>query len=156
MNPEPPPFGDPTNIRRENNAAISKGVAVGCGGCLMVVAALVFFIVAVLGLVMLFLRGSEPCVETMRRAQKSPALQQALGEPMKMGWILTGGVSTMNDSGSADVSIPISGPKGSVRIHTRAQREEGVWNYKEMSAPLPTGEVVDLLKTLPEKAAPAP
>ncbi|MES2505947.1 MAG: cytochrome c oxidase assembly factor Coa1 family protein [Verrucomicrobiota bacterium] len=135
MNPEPPPFGDPTNIRRENNAAISKGVAVGCGGCLMVVTALVFFIVAILGLVMLFLRGSEPCVETMRRAQKSPALQQALGEPMKMGWILTGGVSTMNDSGSADVSIPISGPKGSVRIHTRALREERVWNYKEMSAP---------------------
>ena len=149
MNPEPPPFGDPTNIQRENNAAIGKGVAVGCGGCLMVIASIVFFVVAIVGGVMLFLRSSEPCAETLRSAQNSPALQQALGEPMKMGWFLVGSVSITNESGSADISIPISGPKGSVRIRTRALRQDRVWSYQEMSTQLPSGEAVDLLPTLP-------
>ncbi|MBB5040304.1 cytochrome c oxidase assembly factor Coa1 family protein [Prosthecobacter dejongeii] len=149
MNSEPPPFGDPTNIQRENNAAIGKGVAVGCGGCLMIIASLAFFLVAIFGVVMLFLRSSEPCAETLRTAQSSPALQQALGEPMKMGWFFVGSVSTTNMSGSADISIPFSGPRGSVRIRTRALRQDRVWSYQEMSTQLPSGEAVDLLLTLP-------
>lgn len=150
MNPEPPPFGDPTNINRENAAAVRKGVAVGCGGCFAVVVLGLGLMASLFFIVEIFLRGSDVGKETMKRAQQSPAMQQALGEPMKMGWLVFGSIHVENDSGGANLSIPISGPLGACSVKTVAEKKAGIWEYSRMKATLPSGESIDLLQTLKE------
>jgi hypothetical protein len=146
MSATPPPFGDPTNIRRENQAAIGKGIAVGCGGCLTVVAVGVFFVVALTGLIFYVIRNSDTNTETLRRAQASPALIQQIGEPIQMGWLVMGTVSRSNETGDSDMSVPVIGPKGSARIHTVGVRDATGWHYSKMMATLENGQQIDLLQ----------
>lgn len=155
MSATPPPFGDPTNIRRENQAAVSKGIAAGCGGCLTVIALGVFFVVALTATIFYFIRSSDANQETLKRAQSSPALIQQIGEPVQMGWLVMGSVSRQNEKGNADMSIPVTGPKGSARIHTVGVRDANGWRYTKMLATLENGQQIDLLQ-LPEKQTVTP
>ncbi|TDU70853.1 cytochrome oxidase complex assembly protein 1 [Prosthecobacter fusiformis] len=149
MNTEPPPFGDPTNINRENAAAVKKGVAVGCGGCLAVILLAIGFVASIFFIVMLFMRGADASVESLKRAQNSPQMKEALGEPIQMGWWVMGSFNSTAEEGQANLTIPVSGPRGSASIQTEATKEKGTWNYTRMTAELPTGTTVDLLQPLP-------
>lgn len=143
----PPPFGDPANIRRENAAAVKKGVAVGCGGCFLMVALLFAAMAAVVSVAMVFMRSSDVAQETLKRAQNSPVLVQELGSPIEMGWLLSGHISIINDSGTAEMSVPVSGPLGSATIRSHAVKKDGgPWQIEKMETRLPSGATVDLLK----------
>lgn len=145
MNPEPPPFGDPTNIQRENAAAVKKGVTVGCAGCATVLMLFVGFIVLIVMTIFYFIRSSEACDMALHEAKKSPILQRELGEPMTLGWIVTGNVNTASGAGKANLNVPVSGPKQSVTIQVSATQTNGVWKLEEARTTLPSGEPVDLL-----------
>jgi hypothetical protein len=149
MNTEPPPFGDPTNIRRENAAAVKKGFAVGCGGCFVVFMLGIGFVASLFFVVMLFMRGADASVESLKRAQNSPQVKAALGDPITMGWWVMGSFSSTAEEGQANLTIPVSGPRGSASIQTEATKEKGTWNYTRMSADLPSGQTIDLLQPLP-------
>ena len=123
MNPPPlsspeNPFGDPTQARREQQAAIRKGVFLGCGGCaglglavLIGIAGLIYFIFA-------SARSTEPFQRTLQAAQASPEMRAHLGEPISLGFWFTGSVNWENGQGKADVQIPLKGPNGSITVHT--------------------------------------
>lgn len=146
MNQEPLPFGDPTQINQENAQVVKKGVLVGCGGCFML------FMLAVGGLAMILfvaevmMRGSDISQETLRRARASAELRQELGEPIDMGWTVSGSINLSGNSGRGSFNIPISGPKAGMRILTRGEKVDGQWRYLEMRGTLPGGKLVDLLK----------
>jgi hypothetical protein len=123
MNPPPlyspeNPFGDPDQARRERNASIRKGLLFGCGGC----ATLAFMVVALIGGIIYFIfsgaRSSEPFQRTLQAAQASPEMRSKLGEPITLGYLFSGSVNWTNGTGTADVQIPLSGPKGSTTVHT--------------------------------------
>lgn len=152
MSDTPPPFGDPTNIRRENQAAVSKGIAAGCGGCLTVIALGVFFVVTLTAVVFYFIRNSDANQETLKKAQSSPALIQQIGEPIEMGWLVVGSVSRSNEQGNADMSIPVTGPQGSARIHTVGTRDANGWSYSKMLVTLENGQQIDLLQPPAQQA----
>lgn len=145
MNPEPPPFGDPTNIQRENAAAVKKGITVGCAGCATVLMLFVGFIALIVLAVFYFMRSSEACQLALQEARKSAILRRELGEPMTLGWIVTGNVNTVSGSGKATLNVPVSGPKQSVSIQVSATQTNGVWQLNEAQTTLPSGEPVDLL-----------
>jgi hypothetical protein len=142
MNPPPVPFGDPTRVNQENRAAVGKGLLFGCGA--LVVAAVVFVGLIVFGVLSL-MRGSDVCEQAVAKAQASSRVQTALGQPITQGWYVTGSINTSNDSGSADVNIPISGPKGSATIHAVATKAAGVWTFSVLRVTLPDGKQVNLL-----------
>jgi hypothetical protein len=51
-------------------------------------------------------------------------------------------------SGEANLSIPISGPKGKARIYLKAEKSLGRWNYSDLVVEIEkTGERIDLKKT---------
>ena len=71
---------------------------------------------------------------------------EALGSPIEEGFLVTGRVSTSSQGGTANLAIPIHGPKGSATLHVRGIRFHGVWRYTTMTVTLDSGgSVIDLL-----------
>lgn len=146
MSSTPPPFGDPTNIQREHASAVGKGVGCGCGGCLSVVLGCFGLGVAIFAVVMMFLRNSDACQMSLLQAQQSEVMKRELGEPISLGWVVSGKIKITNGKGTVDVTVPVSGPKGSASIHTVGKKSAGgPWTFSTMQAKVDaTGEVVDL------------
>lgn len=148
--PEPPPFGDPSRVRQENSAAVTKGVLFGCGGCLAVILLFAGLGAAIFVFVFGMLKGSDATKITLEAARRSPELRASLGEPMEVGWIVTGSVQSNGSSGSADLNVTVEGPKGSSSVHTVGKSNNGVWTFSKMEATVPTGgPPVDLRQHLP-------
>ncbi|MDZ4288573.1 MAG: cytochrome c oxidase assembly factor Coa1 family protein [Prosthecobacter sp.] len=146
MNTTPPPFGDPAKIDRENSAAVKKGLLFGCGGCAALVMLGAALVAGIFFLVMGVMRSDETCAQTLKAAQESKEMQQELGQPMRMGWFVTGDISTFNGNGTVNVTVPIVGPAGEASVHTMGTREPGgPWVFTRMEATiLKTGRTVKL------------
>jgi hypothetical protein len=104
-------------------------VTIGCltpivliGGC---IAGLVMFVFGAI-------RNSEPYQEAMRRAQAHPEVVNRLGTPIEAKWWLTGNVNVNNDGGTANLVIPIRGPKGEGAVHVQGTKDAGRWTYQRM------------------------
>ena len=78
------------------------------------------------------IRKSEPYQEAMRRAQANPEVVNRLGTPIEPKWWLTGNVNVSNDSGNANLVIPVRGPKGEGSIQVQGTKEGGRWTYSRM------------------------
>ena len=81
--------------------------------------------------------------EALLRAQNNPAVVERLGEPIEIGWLMSGNISFENDTGQADYSIPISGPNGRGKLYILAYREDSEWRFEELYI-LINGERFDL------------
>ena len=128
-------------------------VPIGCG-ILLIVAA---FVLGILALVSGMMRSSAPYKEALARAQSHPAVIQALGQPIKAGFIVTGSIRINFGSGYANLSIRISGPKGKARVHVNATKGGGTWSYNEIMVTVerqPTP--IDLLAFEPHSTTPIP
>ena len=64
---------------------------------------------------------------------------------------MTGSIQVSTHSGSAEIAIPIHGPKGSAVIHAAATKTAGTWHFNRLEAVVPgREEVVDLLDEGPD------
>jgi hypothetical protein len=121
----------------------------GCclGTLLGIVLAIAVFGVGIVGLlsgVSKILKSSEPYQTAVARAKANDKVTAALGTPMEEGFPL-GKVNTNNDEGDADLSIPLTGPKGKGTIYVVGTRSRGTWTYSKMSVKITTtDEEVDL------------
>ncbi len=144
--PPPMPFGDPTQVRTENQKAIGKGVMFGCGGCGILVVLGALFAAGIFAAIMGVMRQSDAYTETISHARASVELKVALGEPIEPGWMMMGNININNDAGHADITIPFSGPKGEASVHVVATKTHGAWKYEVMTATISKGGAeVDLL-----------
>ena len=73
------------------------------------------------------IKSSDAYQISLREIRRSPAVVERLGEPVQEGWYVTGNVNVSNDSGTADVAYPVSGPKGSGTVHVEAFKKRGEW-----------------------------
>ena len=122
-------------------------VPVGCLGFVILSAA---FFVGTFLLAMTWIRSSHVFEEAMDRARNDPRVVRELGEPIRTGWWLLGNIHTSGSSGTADLTIPISGPRNSARIYLEAEKRAGVWNFEYLVVEIGgSGERIDLLE-LPE------
>jgi len=141
--PPQPPAGDPS---RSSGKSVSMivilvvALLVGiplctCGGCFVAI----YF--GVSGII----KGSEPFQEGMARAGQNAEVIEGLGEPLSAGMLLQGNIELDNDSGHCDLSIPISGPRGSGTLRVRGTRAGGRWTYQEMRVEM-EGRSINLLE----------
>lgn len=143
MNPPPlsspeTPFGDPDRSSRENNAALRKGLLFGCGGCASLALMVVILIGGIIYSIFSNVRKSEPFQLTLQAAQASPELRSQLGEPITLGFWFSGSVNWTNGSGTADVQIPLNGPKASTTIHTIGTKAPSApWIFTKMQSTTP-------------------
>ena len=126
---------------------------------------MVCFGLGIFALIMSWMRSSDVALEAVARAQANPAVAQKLGGRIEEGWLTSGSINVgTGGSGDANLTVPISGPKGSGTVYVTARRIAGVWNYSEMIAGIEsTGEKVDLLagpvqsqSSMPSPAVPSP
>jgi hypothetical protein len=102
-------------------------VPVGCLGLLVVFAG---FIALLGGVLMGGMKSTDAYREALARAQASPEVREALGEPVKAGWFVQGNVNVSGPSGNADLSVPLSGPKGKGTLYITAKKQAGKWEYE--------------------------
>ncbi|HZE58287.1 MAG TPA: cytochrome c oxidase assembly factor Coa1 family protein [Chthoniobacterales bacterium] len=121
----------------------------GCclGSLIGIVLAIAVFGVGIFGLISgisKVLKSSEPYQTALARAKANENVVAALGTPIEEGFPM-GSVNTNNDGGDADLSIPVSGPKGKGTIYVVGKRAGRTWTYSKMSVAITgSGETIDL------------
>jgi len=104
-------------------------------------ACLAFLVIVVFGA----LKQTDVYKMAVARAKSDSRVIAALGTPIEEGWYLSGNTSVNNGSGNADLSIPISGPKGKGTIYAVATKSGGEWSYSKLNVKIDsTGETIDL------------
>jgi hypothetical protein len=85
--------------------------------------------------------------EALTRARSNPEVSEKIGEPLQAGWLAVGSVNQSGASGDADLSVPISGPKGKGTLYLVAKKSAGQWNFEKLQVAV-AGETqrIDLLK----------
>lgn len=79
------------------------------------------------------------------RAKTDQRVTSALGTPIEEGWFLRGNTNISGGSGEADLTIPISGPKGKGTIYAVATKSAGDWTYSKLVVKIDSsGETIDL------------
>jgi hypothetical protein len=108
------------------------------------------FVVGIIALIMGAMRSSDVAKEAVARARSNPLVVQRLGAPISEGWLVGGSINVSTGSGDADLSVPISGPKGKGTVYVTAQKTAGMWAYSLMQAAIEgSSERIDLLASAP-------
>ena len=116
-------------------------------GCLGLLAAALGFVALIVTLVFGAMKSSDAYREALTRARASPAVQQALGTPIEDGLFMGGNIQVSGPSGHADISFPISGPKGKGTVYVVADKSAGQWTFSTLVAEIDaTQERLNLLQ----------
>lgn len=114
-------------------------------GCLTIA----FLVVAGAGMLIWLAVSSSRSIdlfeEALAAARSDPRVIEALGEPVEMGWTISGSLRYENDDGEADLTIPISGPDGTGQLRVEAVKQGGDWIYHRLEVTIDaTSEIIDL------------
>lgn len=122
-----------------------KWALVGCGGCLGLVVVGVVISFAIYFFAMSIIRKTDVYDHAFKRVQESAEVKEALGTPIKAGWTFSGSVNYNNGSGSADFTLPVTGPKGEGTLNVKANKASGSpWKYEVLEVQLPDERKLDL------------
>jgi hypothetical protein len=107
---------------------------------------LILFVGGIVTLIVGAIRGSDVAKEAVARAQSNALVTQRLGNPIGEGWFVGGSINVNSGTGDANLSVPISGPKGKGTVYVTAQKTAGTWGYSVMVATIEgSSDKIDLL-----------
>jgi len=98
-------------------------------GCFTVALLFLAFIGSTLVIVFSAMKPTDVYKEALARANANPAVIEALGLPIRDGFLVSGNTNVNGASGESNLAIPISGPKGKGTIYVSANKSLGQWNY---------------------------
>lgn len=98
-------------------------------GCLSIVLMIVGFITAVAYIAFGSIKSSYVYQQAIAKTRSNADVIRELGEPIEPGWLISGRIKVNDSSGSADMSIPVSGPKKSGRVYVLATKRMGKWDF---------------------------
>ncbi len=98
-------------------------------GCLSFIALITAFVLCIVVFVFSVIKSSDVYKTAFNRAKENSEVVAALGTPIKEGFLVSGNTHADGASGEANLSIPISGPKGSGTIYAIAEKKAGRWIY---------------------------
>jgi hypothetical protein len=101
-------------------------------GTLAAASLVVLFAIPLFFAVEEMMRGSDAYRLTLNKAQASPCVTNALGSPLKPGWMMEGSITESSIEGSADLTIPVRGPKGKGNLDMRAKKVSGNWRIDSL------------------------
>lgn len=105
------------------------------------------FVGSILVIVFSAMKSTDVYTNALARARANPAVIEALGSPIKDGFLMSGNTNVNRASGESNLSIPISGPKGKGTIYVSAQKSLGEWNYSGLVVEIrQTHQRIDLLQ----------
>lgn len=114
-------------------------------GCLTLVAIFAAFVFCIVLFVFSAIKSSDAYATAFNRAKSDRRVVAALGTPIEEQWYVLGSTHVSGGSGEADLSIPISGPKGKATIYAKATKSAGKWSYSDLQVRVAaTDELIDL------------
>jgi Fungal protein of unknown function (DUF1783). len=120
-------------------------VPLGCFGMLILFVA---FVGSVAVIVFSAMKSTDVYKDALARATAHPSVIEVLGSPIKEGFLVSGNTNVNGASGEANLSIPISGPKGKGTIYVAANKSLGRWNYSGLIVEIEkTHQRIDLLRS---------
>jgi len=120
-------------------------VPVGCLGLIVFLGGAIALIVY---LVFGFVRSTDTYKEAVEKTKTNPFVMEALGSPLKEGFFVMGNIKVSGTSGQANLSIPISGPKGKAKIYAVAKKSAGEWTFSTLEVVVKESrQRIDLLYT---------
>lgn len=114
-------------------------------GCLTLILLFCLFLGLIIGVVMTSMKSSDAYKQAVAKARANPTVVEKLGTPIEEGFFVSGNINVQNNSGDADLQIPISGPKGKAVIHAVARKSAGKWEYSRLTIALEGQPELDLL-----------
>lgn len=122
-------------------------VPTGCLGMLLLVVGFAFFIITI---VFGALKSSDAYKGALAKAKADPRVVNALGSPIEDGMFIAGKTNVSGTSGHADMTVPISGPKGKGTIYFVASKFAGQWTFSKLMVEVAnTGQRIDLIEDPP-------
>lgn len=119
-------------------------------GCLTLL-----FLIAVFGLLTMAIittsfRSSDVYKQVLAKAVENQQVRDLVGEPIRAAWLISGELHVNGSTGNANLSIPISGPRGKGVIRVVAFKSEGVWRFTYLQVKIEgQNESIDLLSVQP-------
>lgn len=92
------------------------------------------------------IKSSAPYKDSIATVEKNSSAVEALGQPIEPGLFISGKINISNGKGTANMSIPVKGPKGSGTIQVEGTKASGSdqWNYTTWQLNLPDGKSIPL------------
>jgi len=116
-------------------------------GCISALALLAGFVWLILSFVAGMMKSSDAYKQALARARANPAVVDALGQPIREGFFVSGSINVNGPSGHADLAIPIAGSRGQGTIFLVAHKAAGQWSYSTLVVEIDqTHQRFDLLK----------
>src|SRR6266436_9379221 len=115
-------------------------------GCFTVTLMFLVFIGSILVIVFSAMKSTDVYKDALARAKADPAVIEALGSPIRDGFLMSGNTNVNGAAGESNLAIPISGPKGKGTIYVSAKKSLGRWNYSGLVLEIAnTHQRIDLL-----------
>jgi len=119
------------------------------GGLMLVFLVGTFFAI-VMTVVTTSFRSSDVYKQALTQVASNSQVREQIGEPLKPAWLISGQLNVSGSTGNANLSIPISGPRGKGTIRAVANKTGGVWRFTHLQVSVegqPTS--IDLLSIQP-------
>ena len=124
-------------------------------GCFTVALLFLVFVGSIVLIVFSAMKSTDVYKEALARTKADPAVTEALGSPIKDGFLVSGNTNVNGASGESNLAIPISGPKGKGTIYVSATKSLGRWIYSGLVVEVNgTHERIDLLQTAAPVSSP--
>ena len=76
------------------------------------------------------LKKAPVMTEAFLRITTDARVREVLGEPIEMGWAVTGELEDLPEQGTARLDFPLRGPKGWAKVKLRAEKSPtGTWRF---------------------------
>lgn len=114
-------------------------------GCLTLCALFAALAIAFAMIIFGAMKSSDAYKIAVSRAMADNRVIATIGTPITEGWLVSGNTNVNGGSGNADLSIPISGPKGKATIYATASKSAGRWIFSQLVVQInKTGERIEL------------
>ncbi|WP_103867011.1 cytochrome c oxidase assembly factor Coa1 family protein [Aquimarina sp. I32.4] len=134
------------HVQQKSWFARNWGWAVPLGGCLTIIILFFVFLGSVIFGVNELFTQSVPHQDALAKINNDDYVVTILGEPIETDGIMSGNISYQNSIGSADISIPIKGSKGTAQLYVVGTKQNDTWSYTEMYVIVDdTDEQIDIL-----------
>tara|TARA_R110000787_G_scaffold15134_2_gene46785 strand:+ start:21656 stop:22090 length:435 start_codon:yes stop_codon:yes gene_type:complete len=117
-------------------------------GCLSVIVVFILLFGAMVGKVTDMFKDSVPYSVGMENLQKNEFVINKLGEPIETDGMFQGNINYEDDFGTADLKIPVKGPKGEGSLMIIAEKNGEKWTYQTMEVSFKdSNEKINLLES---------
>lgn len=100
--------------------------------CLFIFLLIVGGIGGILAIVEGSIKNSGAYTQALAAAQANPQVTSLIGQPVTPGMFVSGNINVNGDSGDANISIPVSGPKGKGTVYAEGKKIAGQWQFQTL------------------------